>query len=405
MLGVFCNRLMLCFHFAKDEAQLLTMNMVSPSACGSEADIQCRNKQGALWLKVAAIAAIFTASAIGVALPLLGKRLKFLKTDGNLFFIAKALAAGVILATGFVHILPDAMEALTSNCLPEYPWKKFPFAGFIAMFSSLGTLVVDFVATEYFEKRHKQHEQPEFESLQNGSGEGITSGPANGGKQVVEHIDGDKPHMHIVGMRAHAASHSHSHPEGHHACVDSSHEHVHGHFGHSHTSTSGMDDELTHIRHAVISRVLELGIITHSVIIGLSLGVSESPCTIKPLLGALFFHQFFEGFALGGCISQARIDCISAICMSVFFAITTPAGIGIGIGISSTYRADSPNALIVEGIFDSISAGILVYMALVDLIAADFLSKRLRCDRRLQVFSYLSLFLGATAMSSLALWA
>uniref|UniRef100_A0A453SPU2 Uncharacterized protein n=1 Tax=Aegilops tauschii subsp. strangulata TaxID=200361 RepID=A0A453SPU2_AEGTS len=51
-------------------------------------------------------------------------------------------------------------------------------------------------------------------------------------------------------------------------------------------------------------KILELGIVSHSVIIGLSLGVSQSPCTIKPLVAALSFHQFFEGFALGDCISQ-----------------------------------------------------------------------------------------------------
>lgn len=42
----------------------------------------------------------------------------------------------------------------------------------------------------------------------------------------------------------------------------------------------------------------------HSVIIGISLGASESPKTIKPQVVALSFHQFFEGMGLGGCISQ-----------------------------------------------------------------------------------------------------
>ena len=42
----------------------------------------------------------------------------------------------------------------------------------------------------------------------------------------------------------------------------------------------------------------------HSVIIGISLGSSQSPQTIKPLLAALSFHQFFEGMGLGGCIAQ-----------------------------------------------------------------------------------------------------
>lgn len=80
-------------------------------------------------------------------------------------------------------------------------------------------------------------------------------------------------------------------------------------------------------------------------------------------------------------------------------------GIAVGIGISSIYNPNSPRALIVEGVLDSISAGILVYMALVDLIAADFLSKRMRCNVRLQVASYIALFMGAGLMSLLALWA
>lgn len=50
--------------------------------------------------------------------------------------------------------------------------------------------------------------------------------------------------------------------------------------------------------------MLELGIIVHSIIIGISMGASESPKTIRPLVAALTFHQFFEGMGLGSCIIQ-----------------------------------------------------------------------------------------------------
>jgi zinc transporter 1/2/3 len=57
--------------------------------------------------------------------------------------------------------------------------------------------------------------------------------------------------------------------------------------------------------HAMLyPKVLELGIVVHSVIIGMSLGASESASAIKPLVVALTFHQFFEGIGLGGCIVQ-----------------------------------------------------------------------------------------------------
>ncbi|CAM6043145.1 unnamed protein product [Sphagnum compactum] len=324
--------------------------------CGPETQLACYDKVGALHLKVAAIAVILTASTLGVLLPIHGQRFTLLRTDGNTFFIAKAFAAGVILATGFVHMLPDAAGALTSSCLPDHPWSKFPFFGFFAMVAALATLLVDFGATEFYE-------------------------------------------------RLQSPAHGHSHPEGHHDCAEITHAHTNGNLGHTHGAGPISDEGLARIRHVVIAQVLELGIVAHSVIIGIALGVSNSPCTVRPLIAALTFHQFFEGFALGGCISQAGYKTLSAAIMAFFFAVTTPGGIAIGLGIASSYNDNSPRALIVEGIFDSISAGILVYMSLVDLIAADFLSKRMRCNYQLQIFSYAALFLGAGAMSVIAIWA
>ena len=51
--------------------------------------------------------------------------------------------------------------------------------------------------------------------------------------------------------------------------------------------------------------------------------------------------------------------------LAAFFAMTTPVGVAVGIGIRSTYNANSPAALATAGVFDSISTGILIYMALV----------------------------------------
>lgn len=55
-------------------------------------------------------------------------------------------------------------------------------------------------------------------------------------------------------------------------------------------------------------KVLEVGIVVHSVITGISLGASESPKTVKPLVTALSFHQFFEDMGLAGCISQVSLS-------------------------------------------------------------------------------------------------
>ena len=91
--------------------------------------------------------------------------------------------------------------------------------------------------------------------------------------------------------------------------------------------------------------------------------------------------------------------------MAIFFTLTTPLGIAIGIGITNGYDENSPTALIVEGVLNAASSGILIYMALVDLLAADFMHPRMQSSGRLQFGANASLLLGAGCMSLLAKWA
>ncbi|CAL0318153.1 unnamed protein product [Lupinus luteus] len=151
--------------------------------------------------------------------------------------------------------------------------------------------------------------------------------------------------------------------------------------------------------------VLEFGIVVHSVVIGLSLGASQNPCTIKPLLAALCFHQLFEGMGLGGCILQAEYGTRMKAIMIFFFSATTPFGIALGIGLSNVYSDTSKTALIVEGVLNAVSAGLLNYMALVELLAADFMGSKLQSRMKLQCWSYVAVLLGAGAMSVMAIWA
>ncbi|XP_011100402.1 zinc transporter 8 [Sesamum indicum] len=335
---------------------LLPASVVGECTC--EPEEEDRNKTLALKYKLAAIASILTASGIGVCLPVLGKRVPALSPERSFFFIVKAFAAGVILSTGFIHVLPDAFESLTSPCLSEHPWGDFPFTGFVAMVSAIGTLMVDTYATSYYRRRA-------------------------GAKAAATVVAGDDEEGAVVPVHTHA---------------------THGH-AHGSVSLELDSGETDRLRHRVISQVLELGIIVHSVIIGIALGASESPKTIRPLIAALTFHQFFEGIGLGGCITQAKFNTRAVAIMALFFSITTPMGIAVGIGISNIYSETSPTALIVEGVFNAASAGILIYMALVDLLSADFMSPKLQSNGKLQLGANVSLLIGAGCMSLLAKWA
>lgn len=91
--------------------------------------------------------------------------------------------------------------------------------------------------------------------------------------------------------------------------------------------------------------------------------------------------------------------------MAFFFSFTTPFGIALGIGLSNIYSENSPAALIVVGLLNACSAGLLHYMALVELLASDFLGSTLQSSVNLQLLSYSAVLLGAGGMSLMAKWA
>ncbi|CAI0557299.1 unnamed protein product [Linum tenue] len=312
-----------------------------PAAAACDGDDKSSSKGGGgggtlIKYKVGSMASILAAGAIGVSLPLFLKRSKTTSSEtavapddgghggaagggGGGMLIVKAFAGGVILATGLVHIIPDAFEKLGSDCLPEVPWGKFPFAGFVAMMFAIATLSMESLAMGFY-KRQQQLNQKK--------------GDDDVGDENIEAAGGDR-------------------------------------------KDDDDDDEM--IRRRIVSQILEMGVVVHSTIIGMSLGTCKS-------------------------VKTAKLKMKSRVLMAVFFSITAPIGIGIGMGISNHYKENSSASLIVEGMFTSASAGILIYMALVDLLATDFMGgKMLESDFRVQVGAYASLFLGATSMSLLAL--
>jgi hypothetical protein len=57
------------------------------------------------------------AAPVGVCLPLLSHKVRWLRVGGMPFAVGRAFSAGVVLATGFVHMFPEALEALGNPCL------------------------------------------------------------------------------------------------------------------------------------------------------------------------------------------------------------------------------------------------------------------------------------------------
>ncbi|MCJ1478761.1 hypothetical protein MMC13_007445 [Lambiella insularis] len=155
--------------------------------------------------------------------------------------------------------------------------------------------------------------------------------------------------------------------------------------------------------------LLEAGILFHSIFIGIALSVSTGPPFVV-LLIAISFHQTFEGLALG-----SRIAAIPALSptspkpwlMALAYGTTTPIGQAIGLAVHGLYDPQGMVGLLMVGVMNAVSSGLLLFAGLVELLAEDFLSENsyavLRGRRRKEACA--AVVAGALLMALVGAWA
>ncbi len=141
--------------------------------------------------------------------------------------------------------------------------------------------------------------------------------------------------------------------------------------------------------------------------IGLNLGSVGDE--FKTLYIVLVFHQSFEGLGIGARLSAipwpSHISYVWAYLLCIAYGLVTPIAVAIGLGVRATYISSSYNANIVSGVLDAISAGILIYTGLVELLARDFIFEKTYKDLKQLLFMIFSLLWGAGLMALLGKWA
>jgi solute carrier family 39 (zinc transporter), member 1/2/3 len=392
-----------------------------------------------LGMHIAAVFIIMFASGLGAFIPVLSKAFPAFKISGKIITLGKTTmkksndeqndllmclrlgkfaGSGIILATGFIHMLPSALENLTSPCLPAI-WNTgyTAFATLFAMTAALAMQLIEHLASEHAQKRQEENAKQDADAIQSVEKILDPHKDANTSRVITrsqETLIGNKSCQTPVNVQDAAAvmalSHIHSHHTHTHGGSNDHYPHAHHHH-HPHTESHGHDHGdillLAAQRKDLSTFILELGITFHSVIIGIALGVSPGD-EFTGLLIALCFHQFFEGFALGARLVELTFQTYRhAFIMAFVFAMTTPVGVVIGVGISQSYNANSVAALLTQGIFDSISAGILIYMAFVNLIATEMVHDEsfMKLDHATKWSYFLAMWVGVAIMSVIGIWA
>ncbi|TIA88469.1 hypothetical protein E3P81_03473 [Wallemia ichthyophaga] len=352
-----------------------------------EASVNCGSKyhdnslQG---LRIGAIFIVMATSALGTLLPIVTGRVKGLGLPKIFYDTIKYFGSGVIVATAFIHLLAEAFGKLTDQECLSGAWNDYNWAPALAeaavFFIFFAELWASRLGNKYLERRGMNYDNHGHDNVGGIAG--------SHGAETYTHTSDSHPQVHDAPATTMADQKSTE-------TNDMESVHSMGSFGYN---TMSM---ITGVA------ILEFGVLFHSAILGLTLATSSSD-EFRVLLIVIVFHQMFEGLGLGARLAelpvrQTWIPYTGATC----YFLITPIFVAIGLGVRETYNSGSTAALITTGLLNSISAGILLYTGLVELLAHDFIfsSHMKKASDMYVLYAGFCVLLGAGLMSLLGNWA
>ncbi|KAF2643272.1 low-affinity zinc ion transporter-like protein [Massarina eburnea CBS 473.64] len=355
----------------------------SPPVCESENEYD-----GRMGLRISAVFVILVGSTLGAVFPIFARRNKSIGIPDWAFFVAKYFGSGVIIATAFIHLLAPANENLGNECLegklPSYPWPE-------------GIALMTIFLMFFLEIMTMRYGNSEGDDSHAGHSHGLPPPTSQDASSL-----GDGNMKDAVTEDSHAR---------HHAPGEDHLGHVREHQDNSALEADWGEHGImpeTYAAQMTAIFILEFGVIFHSVFIGLTLAVSGGE--FVTLYIVLVFHQTFEGLGLGARLATVpwpKSKRWTAYLLGLGYGLSTPIAIAIGLGVRNSYPPGSPTTLIVTGIFDSISGGILIYTGLVELMAHEFMFSPYMQNGPVGrvVGAFVLMCLGAGLMALLGFWA
>ncbi|KAL4951650.1 ZIP zinc transporter-domain-containing protein [Aspergillus filifer] len=315
-------------------------------------------------LRIGTLFVVLVTSSIGVFLPMGLAKLPSATINVWVSTIIKQFGTGVILSTAFVHLYTHADLMFGNECLGELEYEATTSA--VVMAGIFLSFLTEYLGHRFILARTARSSPSP--SQQTDTGSNVSS------KSATADAAATQPHQHTT-LAA---------------------------LGHHH----GGDPTNPNTKLSVL--VMEAGIIFHSILIGITLVVAGDSF-YKTLLVVIIFHQFFEGLALGARIAllPGRTFPAKAL-MGGVFALITPIGMAIGMGVIHSFNGQDRETLIALGTLDALSAGILVWVGVVDMWARDWVMEEgdmFRAPVGHVVAGGLSLVAGMVLMGVLGKWA
>lgn len=351
-----------------------------------------------------------------------------IRPNGLFFFFLKYFGSGVIVATAFIHLLAPSTESFGNACLQNTVISNYPWTMAIALFSLFTIFGIDLVSHKKLMARRdvdaEAGQAVELRPVSNGSdGTEYTDQKEPDVQEQANPEDAEDPEVAPAAPAEEAPQNEPRNPVPAEAVPASDPEPANPAVAPANPAVSPENPAVApavpaapalqpYFSNLASLAILEFGIVFHSILIGVTLAVTEVK-GLASLFIVLTFHQLFEGLGLGSRLATHQWkrgakwwSVHSPYVWACGFGLSTPIGTAIGIGVRHSFNQNGKAILIVQGFFDAFSAGILLYTGLVELIAKDVLQGELNnvADGR-PMLAFFTMVFGAGLMALLGRWA
>eukprot|EP00882_Tetradesmus_deserticola_P004878 GHRQ01005140.1.p1 GENE.GHRQ01005140.1~~GHRQ01005140.1.p1 ORF type:complete len:448 (+),score=82.70 GHRQ01005140.1:167-1345(+) len=348
-------------------------------------------------LRLLAMAVILVGGLAGVLPPLIGKWLA--SPDSITGRAVRAFSGGAILGVALIHIIPEGMELLGDTVTGYHGAGGVP-----VVLGLLVLLFIDHLATYLLVGRQlaKQRKQaaaapPSTHSFDRQQASNLHACcPVAGSSTAAAAADGSDGNKKVDVEQGAGVI-----PPTGEAAVSAAATGL-SPFAHSHHHLPAC--QITTIKHLVTCYSMEAGCVFHSVVIGISIGVSTNSALLATLTAVMVFHQGLEGLALGSVLALTQLSLIKKLSMAAVFALCMPIGIAVGLAIAGGHDADSVPWLVAQGVLNGVSGGMLLYVALYSLLAEEFSKSDLIFRPGLAALLAAAVLLGVGAMAVIGIW-
>ncbi|EDV43431.1 uncharacterized protein Dana_GF18487 [Drosophila ananassae] len=366
-------------------------------------DDEEEDSSSVLVAKVTAMVVLCCASTICGSIPfLLNRCYRWTETQTNArsATVVKCLlyfGGGVLLATTFLHLLPEVQEVVEQLQECEIIGElSFPLAELLMCCGFFLMYFIEEAMHTYVHHHQKDEAGAAFErghSIRNSHlmkpTDGATAPPLPSAQQSSAEL-GTLSVQNLLQSDLEQQKFQKAQPNGHsHKNNGHGHSHGHGH-GHSHMpviadDASAGDMLASSLRGLFIVSALSL----HELFEGMAIGLEGTASNVWFMFGAVSAHKLVLAFCVGVELIVARTRTTLAVLYVLTFAVVSPLGIGIGILINHGQETSGPS--LVSAILQGFACGTLIYVVFFEILSKN----------RSGLLAYLALFVGFCVMFGL----